>query len=296
MAQTDPNNVAQTATPNNGSGALYQNPIAGADDTQPRTPTTTPTSYKATDWKVTPDQTVQGQMTSLIDPNNPFYQSWATAGKQDAAASGFTNGSMQQTGIINSVMKNAIPIATSDANVNASAASTNAGATNQASAAGALAANNLANTNINTASQQLISKTHDENSTLLQNSKAATDAYNSFVNNVAAIQASTTMNQAAKDAAIANQHDIFNNQIAGLKATTPGIPDISSNLAVGTDAPAASVQLTANQQSWDKQYSSLSTQLANTPQYIGQGRNNKKFNPEWNALKNKIRDLGPRPS
>src|SRR5476649_3067568 len=92
---------AATGATGTGYNATNQAPAATAD-------TSLRTINPATD-------TVQGQLTSLIDPNNPYFQQWSTAGKQMAAANGFTNGSLQQTGILNSVMQNATPIATADA-------------------------------------------------------------------------------------------------------------------------------------------------------------------------------------
>ena len=60
------------------------------------------------DYGVTADQTVAGQMKNLIDPNNPYYQQWATNGAQDAAARGFTgNSSIRDSGILDAVMRGA---------------------------------------------------------------------------------------------------------------------------------------------------------------------------------------------
>ena len=280
----------------------------------PSAPTAPITStYDAATWKVDPKQTVQGQMTSMIDPNNPYYQAWSTAGKQDAAAGGFTNGSMQQTGILNSVMRNGIPIATADATTNANAAATNTNAINQASAAGALAKNSLAstvyngdvslanttsnnatsasNTNANNSSQQLISQTHDANSILLQNSGAAMTAFNQFQAAVANIDASTTMDATAKKNAIANQQDIFNTAVAGLTAKTPGVPDVSSLLKVGTNDPANSPDLKVRQANWDVQNADLAAQAAAAPHGNRAG-----ISPEFIAIQKQIDALGPRPT
>lgn len=94
--------------------------------------------YKATllgdphKWDVTAEQTAQGQMQRMADPNSPYYQAWATAGAQDAAARGFTgNSSIRDSGILDSVMKNATPIALNDAGTYAKSASYNADEKNQ---------------------------------------------------------------------------------------------------------------------------------------------------------------------
>lgn len=87
---------------------------------------------KPEQWSVTADQTAQGQMAKMADPNNPYYQQWAAAGAADAAARGFTgNSSLRQTGILDSVMRNATPIATNDASTYAKAAGYNTDQVNQ---------------------------------------------------------------------------------------------------------------------------------------------------------------------
>ncbi|WP_332855154.1 DUF4214 domain-containing protein [Duganella sp. S19_KUP01_CR8] len=103
-----------------------------------------------TQWSVTPDQTVQGQMKNLIDPNNPYYQQWATAGAQDAAARGFTgNSSIRDTGIIDAVMRGATPIATSDASTYSKAAGYNTDQSNQFAVDNQNAANTAGQVNAN---------------------------------------------------------------------------------------------------------------------------------------------------
>lgn len=208
-----------------------------------------------TQWGVTPNQTVQGQLTSLIDPNNPYYQQWATAGAQDAAARGFTgNSSIRSTGIMNSVMANALPIATSDAGTYAKAAGYNADEQNQFAIKNQDATNQMLTANLSantqkylsdqsaatqkavqqmsTAGQMAISQAHDANSTLIQNNQAASSAYTNYVAAIAQIDQNTAMDSAAKQAAITTQTQIFNNAIAGLTAATPGTPNVTSPLDI----------------------------------------------------------------
>jgi hypothetical protein len=203
-----------------------------------------------TQWQVGANQTVAGQMKNLIDPNNPYYQQWATAGAQDAAARGFTgNSSIRDTGILDSVMRGATPIATSDASTYAKAAGYNADMSNQFAMKNAdlqqqmAIANLSANTQkylgglsadtqktvaqMSNASQQAISQAHDANSVLIQSNQAAAQAYQNYVNAVGTIDIQPGMDEHAKSTAIATQTAIFNQAIAGLKANNPGTADIS---------------------------------------------------------------------
>lgn len=130
-------------------------PTGGSAPATPAAPAQA-TSYKPTllgdpsTWNVTGDQTVQGQMQKLIDPNSPYYQQWATAGAQDAAARGFTgNSSIRDTGILDSVMRGATPIATSDANTFAKAAGYNTDQENQFAMANQAASNTAGQVNAN---------------------------------------------------------------------------------------------------------------------------------------------------
>lgn len=128
--------------------------IKGSAEYQAMHPAVPQTAYKPallgtpTQWSVTPDQTVQGQMKNLIDPNNPYYQQWAAAGAADAAARGFTgNSSLRDTGILDSVMRGATPIATSDAATYAKSAGYNADQGNQFAVANQNATNTAGQVN-----------------------------------------------------------------------------------------------------------------------------------------------------
>lgn len=208
-----------------------------------------------TQWQITPDQTVAGQMQKLIDPNNPYYQQWATAGAQDAAARGFTgNSSIRDTAILDSVMRGATPIATADAGTYAKAAGYNADQSNQFAVHNVDAQNQfgLANLSASTQryvadqsaatqravqqmsnqSQAAISAAHDANSLLIQNNQAAANAYSAYVQAVASIDQQPGMDMQAKQTAITTQTQIFNNAIAGLRGANPGTPDVSSPLDI----------------------------------------------------------------
>lgn len=243
--------------------------MQGSDEYKALHPTATAPSATASGtpkaWDVTADQTVQGQVSKMIDPNSPLYQQWATAGAQDAAARGFTgNSSIRSTGIMDSVMRNATPIATADAATNAKAAGYNADMPNQFALKNAdlsqqsalahlsadtqkyvadqSASTQLAVQKMSTQSQQTISQAHDANSVLIASNDAAKSAYGNYVAAVAQIDQNDKMDATAKQSAIITQTQIFNNAVSGLKAATPGTADVSSPLDVsGANSAAAQV-------------------------------------------------------
>lgn len=212
-----------------------------------------------TQWNVTADQTVQGQMKNLIDPNSPYYQQWATAGAADAAARGFTgNSSIRDTSILDSVMRGATPIATSDAGTYAKAAGYNADMSNQFAMKNADLSQQMALAHLSSDtqkylgnlsattqqavqqmssdSQKSISQAHDANSVLIQGNQAAAQAYQTYVNAVASIDIQPGMDEAAKRAAIITQTQIFNNAISGLRAGSSSTPDVSSPLDISAQS------------------------------------------------------------
>jgi hypothetical protein len=232
--------------------------------TTPAAPATAAPSLLGTptQWSVNKDQTVAGQMQNLIDPNSPYYQQWAHAGAADAAARGFTgNSSIRDTAILDSVMRGATPIATSDAGTHAKAAGYNADMSNQFSVANQNSSNQLAVANLSagtqryvadqsaatqkavqqmsTQSQQTISQAHDANTLLIQNNQAAAQAYTNYVSAVASIDQQPGMDEAAKRSAIVTQTQIFNNAIAGLRTNSSGTPDVSSPLDINATPNAA---------------------------------------------------------
>jgi len=235
------------------------------------TNTGTPTATKATadsaamlndpsKWTVTGDQTTQGQLAKLLDPNSALYQAWATAGKQQAAANGFTgNSTMRDTAMQNSILQNATPIANADAATFAKAAGYNTDEQNQFGLANMNASNalNLANlsastqkytadqsastqkaiASMNNESQALISKVHDENSVLINNNSAASTAFNNYAATVANINGSKEMDENAKRTAIETATNIYNAQILAIKKQSPNLAATTSPLDVnGTGA------------------------------------------------------------
>jgi hypothetical protein len=151
-----------------------------------------------TKWDITSDQTVQGQMKNLIDPNSPYYQQWATAGAQDAAARGFTgNSSIRSTGIMDSVMRGATPIATSDASTYAKAAGYNADMPNQFAISNQNASNSMAQ--FSTAQQNDLTKAHLSANTQLAAASISADAQKMIAtNNAQNAQIVATLNNTSQ--------------------------------------------------------------------------------------------------
>lgn len=243
------------------SGSTVQPAAASTPPATATTPPAPPAPAQAgtlpapAQWNVTGDQTVAGQMGKLADPNNPYYQQWAQAGAADAAARGFTgNSSIRDSAILDSVMRNATPIAQADAATYSKAAGYNTDQQNQFGLAQFNAANQMAQANLSSqtqqyvsnlgadtqktvaamsnASQAAISQAHDANAVLLQNNQAASNAYSQYVQAVASIDQQSGMDEAAKAAAIATQTQIFNAAMASMKGSNAGTPDLSSPLDV----------------------------------------------------------------
>ena len=240
---------------------------------------------------VTSQQTVQGQMASMTNPNNPYFQQWATAGAQTAASRGFTgNSSIQQSGILDSVMKNSIPVATADAATYHNAASTNANTTNQFSLAnqsantqfGVTGMNNataLHQSNISSATQKYAAdsaaataQAGQANQALIASNGQAQTAYNSYVSAMAQITQNDKMDAPSKKTASDAQLSIFNNAIAGIRAQSPGVANIASPLTTtAQDNAANSAAASANPTAFDAAVSravaqvgiNVSSQLSN---------------------------------
>lgn len=179
----------------------YTNPAAqipGSSLINPTTPagTATTTNATATGFQGAqtqvnqPTDTVQGQITGIIDANSPLMQQAARRANEAANARGLLNSSIAVGAGQEAVMDRALPIATQDANTYtntrlANQNSTNAGlqfsaaAENQASQTNATlgtdtsqknaaAANNLQLTNMDQAFKTAIANTDAQNKVVLQ--------------------------------------------------------------------------------------------------------------------------------
>ncbi len=98
----------------------------------------------ANQWQITPEQTVQGQINNIIAADSPLMQQARTAGLQQANARGLLNSGMAIGNAQGEVFRSALPIATSDADVNARAAGYNADEANKFRLTNQAAANQAA--------------------------------------------------------------------------------------------------------------------------------------------------------
>ncbi|MBC3919152.1 hypothetical protein H8L32_16795 [Undibacterium sp. CY18W] len=181
-------------------------------------------------WAVTADQTTQGQMSKMIDPNNPYYQAWANAGAQDAAARGFTgNSTIRDSAILDAVMRNATPIASADAATYAKAAGYNTDQLNQnalqnfnaANVAGQFnsgQSNTLLNNILGINSNQSIAKLNSDTTLGVAGINAATSKYNTDSN--AATQKYSTDSSANTSLATANLSAATQKYIADVSAAS----------------------------------------------------------------------------
>ncbi|MFZ6757966.1 DUF4214 domain-containing protein [Undibacterium sp. Ji50W] len=232
-------------------------------------------------WGVTADQTAQGQMARMIDPNNPYYQAWANAGAQDAAARGFTgNSSIRDSAIMDAVMRNATPIASADAATYAKAAGYNTDQLNQnalqnfnaANVAGQFnsgQSNTLLNNVLGINSNQSIAKLNSDTTLGVAGINAATSKYNTDSNantSLATAGISANTQRAIAELSAASQktiagmnnasqqtlnaaHDANSAAIATNQNTATawnnyiaGIANIQSNSAMDANAKMAAVQ------------------------------------------------------
>lgn len=98
--------------------------------------TTTPTN-----WNVTANQTVAGQLPSILDPNSQLMAQAAAQGNKASNARGLLNSSIGVGAAQDSMLKVALPIAQQDATTNANSAQYNATAANSSDQFNANASN-----------------------------------------------------------------------------------------------------------------------------------------------------------
>ncbi len=231
----DPNNPnipgSSATPPSNSTAPTTGNPstYTNANPTTPSTGTGSPNTVSApTSVNVANTPTTSQNMTNMIDPNNPYYQKWATQGLENSASKGFTNGSMAQTGILNSVMQNATPIAQADAQQTSSQATTNANNANQL--AGTVYQGAI--TQADTAANNAVTLASQKNQALIANNASAASAYKDLQDNINSILNNTAISD--KQTPISQLLSGFDNQMAGLQQGPNGastIPDVSKYLS-----------------------------------------------------------------
>lgn len=193
------------------------------------------TIAKPTAWTVTPDQTVEGRIGNIVNPNNPLMVQAETQANSDANARGLINSSMATSAGQDAMYRAALPIATADAATYGKAAGYNADQANQVALQNAqmktstAQANLSANTQwaganlnaqttkdvagINTASQQKIAS--EQNQTQL----AQTGMQGQTQRDVATLNADSQQKIATLDSATRTQIQQLQNQNSTLLNT-----------------------------------------------------------------------------
>lgn len=108
------------------------NPLAPlAPPALPPTPATPAPAVAPSQWNVTPDQTVQGQVKNIIDQNSPLMQQADTRSLQNMNTRGLINSSMAVGAGQAALYDAALPIASADASTFARAGESNNNSVNQ---------------------------------------------------------------------------------------------------------------------------------------------------------------------
>lgn len=242
--------------------AQLQANLAKPKSTDPQPVTYTPTVLDGpAQLGVGSEQTVQGQLRNIMDPNNPIIMQAMTAGKQAANANGLLNSSVAIGAAEDSAYKAAIPIAEQDAgtynndyatniaaknafsvdNQNAANAASqfNAGSANtltgdqiaaSASTSNAQTAANASTSNAQTAaaSAQQIAQLNNTNTTNIQsasNTQQAAAQYQTALINIS----SFNMDAQSKYDAELNAFNAYKNAVS-LMDQKLGVPDLSGQL------------------------------------------------------------------
>jgi len=164
-------------------------------------------TYKPTEvqdpseWTVEPDQTVAGQLNTIVDPNNPLMVKAKARAQQQSADRGLINSSIAATAGESAMLDAAMPIAQADAATNSKAAGYNVDINNQTNVTNANAQNSADQFNTGQINQQALQKMQEDSNMAVQqlakdnerllavNSKAgemmsnATSAINNIMNN-----------------------------------------------------------------------------------------------------------------
>ena len=273
-----------TVSPNPVASGIIGSQVAGYAPT---------TLSNPTKWKVDPNQTVQAQMTSMIDPNSPYYQAWKTAGAQDAAARGFTgNSSIRDTSIMDAIIRNATPIATSDASTYAKAAGYNADTENNFAIKNQEASNSAGQFNsgaANTMAQAKLSSdtskyaTDKGSATSLATAQISADTQKYVSNLSSDTQAKIANLNNASQAAISKAHDdnavlLSSNSDAqnAFRDYVNSISIIQNNDKMSGEAKAQA--MIANQSVYNSRINEIKDKSPNTPANIDS--NEYAYNPE----------------
>lgn len=154
-------------------------------------------------WGVADNQTVQGQLKSILDSNSPLLQQSQTNALQTMNQRGLLNSSMAIGAGQDAVIKNALQIATPDAATYANAAKSNQDATNSMTQFNVGQDNTALQYNANALNSAASQNQNAENNAAQFSAAASNQA--ALANQAAANQAAQFTAGAANQAALANQ-------------------------------------------------------------------------------------------
>ena len=244
-------------TPGGGilSGSSPANSTSSTSTTSSTTSTPTPQSLglPAT-WQISPDQTVEGRINNLTDPNNPLIAQARSRALGQMNGRGLLNSSMAIGAADSAAYDAAMPIATADA-ANASKVagyntdqknqfaiknlddatnrySIDTNATTSRDNAKLSADTQLKIKQLDQAQQTQLSQLETQNKALMQNSSVASSAYDKYANTLYNNSVNKDMTPQARYQADQNAFNIYQQQIS-LAAKLMGVPDVS-NLLVFT--------------------------------------------------------------
>jgi hypothetical protein len=209
FSQYNLNTTSGSFGPGSGTGAAPAPAASGGSSGIIASQTKSAQLGNPTDWNVTPEQTVEGRIASILDPNSPIIAQARARSMDQMNARGLSNSSLAVTAGESAAYDAAIPIATADAATFAKAAGYNADQKNQFARENINSENqfrlqgmnndaqkDLALINrdtqiqlskLNSEQQQQAAKLELDNQTLLQTNGKAAEAFNqamAAINNV----------------------------------------------------------------------------------------------------------------
>lgn len=199
-----------------------------------------------TAWNVSGNQTVQGQLAQVMDPNSPIIQQAMTQGKEYANDRGLLNSSIGQGAAMSAAYAAALPIAQADASTYAKAAGYNADEQNQFNVRNQDAQNQSGQFNANANNQMGQAQLSAQTQAVIAQLQAQTQTNLSYLDhqtqtNLANLDSATRTNLATIEA---NYHVLMqSNQSASnlFQQVTQNITNISMSNQMDAAAKQAAV-------------------------------------------------------
>ena len=209
-------------------------------------------------WKITPDQTVEGRIGALTDPNNPFIQQARSRADGRSNERGLLNSSMALTAADSAAYDAAMPIAQADAANASKIAGYNTDQQNQFALANMSNATNrygidttsstqryvsdqnaatqIAIKKLDQTQQTMLAELANKNQALLQNSQVASSAYGTYAQTLYNNSVNKDMPPEARYQADQNAFNLYQQQIS-LASNLLNVPDVSNLLNFTQEDP-----------------------------------------------------------